>query len=61
MQRRKSAIRSPVSLDANGPKLTFEDDAANGGSEPKVTDAAARTNVQSGENLKKGFGISALS
>jgi len=39
MQRRKSAIRSPVSLDANGPKLTFEDDAANGGSGLGFSDA----------------------
>jgi hypothetical protein len=34
MQRRKSAIRSPVSLDANGPNRTLVAFAANGGLEP---------------------------
>lgn len=34
------ARSSYCQIDVNGPQLTFEDDAANGGSEPKLHDAA---------------------
>ena len=49
MQRRKSAIRSPVSLDADGSKPTLVQRAAKVGYKPISTDSAAVTNVRCAE------------